>query len=138
MEEHIYFYARLKGRSRQEVKAEMDQMIKDVGLPHKRKELVKNLSGVCLRARVWTYLGFVCLKRFRLALETRVNLASDVSSAQSFPLGGNITYSLSCPFRIYCSSTTHSLYLRVTGCNSLSGGHEQVLLDKLSPVMDCL
>ncbi|KAL6118634.1 uncharacterized protein ACO6RY_03402 [Pungitius sinensis] len=45
VEEHIYFYARLKGRSRAEVKIEMDQMIKDVGLPHKRKELAKNLSG---------------------------------------------------------------------------------------------
>lgn len=46
MEEHIYFYARLKGHSRDEVKIEMDQMIKDVGLPHKRKDLAKNLSGV--------------------------------------------------------------------------------------------
>ncbi|XP_037549875.1 phospholipid-transporting ATPase ABCA1-like [Nematolebias whitei] len=45
VEEHIYFYARLKGRSRSEVESEMDQMIKDVGLPHKRKELAKNLSG---------------------------------------------------------------------------------------------
>lgn len=45
MEDHIYFYARLKGCSRQQVKAEMDQMILDVGLPHKRKELAKNLSG---------------------------------------------------------------------------------------------
>ncbi|XP_061107852.1 phospholipid-transporting ATPase ABCA1-like [Conger conger] len=45
VEEHIYFYARLKGRSSKEVKSEMDQMIKDVGLPHKRKELAKNLSG---------------------------------------------------------------------------------------------
>ncbi|CAB1345207.1 unnamed protein product, partial [Coregonus sp. 'balchen'] len=45
VEEHIYFYSRLKGRSRDEVKIEMDQMIKDVGLPHKRKELAKNLSG---------------------------------------------------------------------------------------------
>ncbi|XP_070849905.1 phospholipid-transporting ATPase ABCA1-like [Chaetodon trifascialis] len=45
VEEHIYFYARLKGRSSDEVKTEMDQMIKDVGLPHKRKELAKNLSG---------------------------------------------------------------------------------------------
>uniref|UniRef100_A0A671UT72 P-type phospholipid transporter n=1 Tax=Sparus aurata TaxID=8175 RepID=A0A671UT72_SPAAU len=45
VEEHIYFYARLKGCSRDEVKIEMDQMIKDVGLPHKRKELAKNLSG---------------------------------------------------------------------------------------------
>uniref|UniRef100_A0A3B4Z3Q7 P-type phospholipid transporter n=1 Tax=Stegastes partitus TaxID=144197 RepID=A0A3B4Z3Q7_9TELE len=45
VEEHIYFYARLKGRSRDEVKMEMDQIIEDVGLPHKRKELAKNLSG---------------------------------------------------------------------------------------------
>ncbi|XP_053199909.1 phospholipid-transporting ATPase ABCA1-like [Scomber japonicus] len=45
VEEHIYFYARLKGCTRDEVKIEMDQMIKDVGLPHKRKDLAKNLSG---------------------------------------------------------------------------------------------
>lgn len=45
VEEHIYFYARLKGCSRQQVKIETEQMIQDVGLPHKRKELAKNLSG---------------------------------------------------------------------------------------------
>ncbi|MCJ8749017.1 hypothetical protein PDJAM_G00171320 [Pangasius djambal] len=45
VEEHIYFYARLKGRSSKEVKQEIDQMIRDVGLPHKRKDLAKNLSG---------------------------------------------------------------------------------------------
>lgn len=45
MEEHVYFYARLKGCSRQQVELEMDQMITDVGLPHKRNELAKNLSG---------------------------------------------------------------------------------------------
>ncbi|KAM9335582.1 phospholipid-transporting ATPase ABCA1 [Symphorus nematophorus] len=45
VEEHIYFYARLKGRSSDEVKTEMDQMIQDVGLPHKRKDLARNLSG---------------------------------------------------------------------------------------------
>lgn len=45
VEEHIYFYSRLKGRSREEVKTEIDQIIKDVGLPHKRKEFAKNLSG---------------------------------------------------------------------------------------------
>ncbi|KPP62606.1 ATP-binding cassette sub-family A member 1-like, partial [Scleropages formosus] len=44
VEEHIYFYARLKGRGSGDVKAEMEQMIKDVGLPHKRKDLAKNLS----------------------------------------------------------------------------------------------
>lgn len=49
VEEHIYFYARLKGCSRDEVKIETDQMIKDVGLPHKRKDLAKNLSGVSAR-----------------------------------------------------------------------------------------
>lgn len=46
MEEHIYFYARLKGHNYEEVKIEMDQLIRDVGLPHKRKDLAKNLSGV--------------------------------------------------------------------------------------------
>ncbi len=46
VEEHIYFYARLKGRSSKDVKKEIDQMIRDVGLPHKRKDLAKNLSGV--------------------------------------------------------------------------------------------
>uniref|UniRef100_A0A8C6U9Y3 ABC transporter domain-containing protein n=1 Tax=Neogobius melanostomus TaxID=47308 RepID=A0A8C6U9Y3_9GOBI len=45
VEEHIYFYARLKGCSKEEVKEEMEQMIKDVGLPHKRKDMAKNLSG---------------------------------------------------------------------------------------------
>ncbi|CAG5131580.1 unnamed protein product, partial [Candidula unifasciata] len=45
VEEHIWFYARLKGRSEADIKAEMDQMIQDVGLPHKRKEKSQNLSG---------------------------------------------------------------------------------------------
>ncbi|KAL3869286.1 hypothetical protein ACJMK2_041989, partial [Sinanodonta woodiana] len=45
VEEHLWFYARLKGSSSQMVKKEMEQMIKDVGLPHKRKELSQNLSG---------------------------------------------------------------------------------------------
>ncbi|XP_056156372.1 phospholipid-transporting ATPase ABCA1-like [Lampris incognitus] len=45
VEEHIYFYARLKGCSCDQLKIEMEQMIKDVGLPHKRKDLAKNLSG---------------------------------------------------------------------------------------------
>ena len=45
VEEHIWFYARLKGRSEEAVKKELDQMIKDVGLPDKRKEISANLSG---------------------------------------------------------------------------------------------
>ncbi|KAL8582197.1 hypothetical protein ACOMHN_004116 [Nucella lapillus] len=45
VEEHIWFYSRLKGQSEREVKQEMPRMIKDVGLPHKRKEQSRNLSG---------------------------------------------------------------------------------------------
>ncbi|XP_052284173.1 phospholipid-transporting ATPase ABCA1-like isoform X3 [Dreissena polymorpha] len=45
VEEHLWFYARLKGASANEVKHELEQMIKDVGLPHKRQELSSNLSG---------------------------------------------------------------------------------------------
>ncbi|XP_043218216.1 ATP-binding cassette sub-family A member 7-like [Amphibalanus amphitrite] len=43
--EHIWFYARLKGRLPAEVDEESDRMIEDLGLPHKRDELSKNLSG---------------------------------------------------------------------------------------------
>lgn len=65
VEEHIYFYARLKGRSRDEVKIEMDQMIRDVGLPHKRKELAKNLSGVSLMW-MWISVGLIqIMQRFK-------------------------------------------------------------------------
>ncbi|XP_029466633.1 ATP-binding cassette sub-family A member 1-like [Rhinatrema bivittatum] len=45
VEEHIYFYARLKGCDAKQTKEEIDAMIKDTGLPHKRKDMVKNLSG---------------------------------------------------------------------------------------------
>ena len=50
MEEHLWFYARLKGAASKEVKAEMEKMIRDVGLPNKRKEMSVNLSGIfCCR-----------------------------------------------------------------------------------------
>ncbi|XP_077864040.1 phospholipid-transporting ATPase ABCA1-like [Saccoglossus kowalevskii] len=45
VDEHLWFYARLKGMSNLDVKTEMRQMIKDVGLPHKRDEKAKHLSG---------------------------------------------------------------------------------------------
>lgn len=45
MEEHLWFFARLRGLENDMVKKEMEQMIKDVGLPHKRKELSSSLSG---------------------------------------------------------------------------------------------
>lgn len=45
MEEHIWFYARLKGLSEKKVKEEMEQMAMDVGLPHKLKARTSKLSG---------------------------------------------------------------------------------------------
>ncbi|XP_052005252.1 phospholipid-transporting ATPase ABCA1b [Xyrauchen texanus] len=45
VEEHIWFYARLKGLSEEEVKAEMEQILADTGLPHKRKSRTSQLSG---------------------------------------------------------------------------------------------
>ncbi|XP_061831887.2 phospholipid-transporting ATPase ABCA1 isoform X4 [Nerophis lumbriciformis] len=45
VEEHVWFYGRLKGLSEEEVKAEMDPLLDDVGLLHKRHEQTKNLSG---------------------------------------------------------------------------------------------
>ncbi|NXX85150.1 ABCA1 protein, partial [Urocolius indicus] len=45
VEEHIWFYARLKGLSEKKVKEEMEQMAMDVGLPHKLKARTSKLSG---------------------------------------------------------------------------------------------
>ncbi|XP_075380013.1 phospholipid-transporting ATPase ABCA7 [Mycteria americana] len=45
VEEHVWFYGRLKGLSEERVKAEMEQLIQDMGLPHKRQEQTRNLSG---------------------------------------------------------------------------------------------
>ena len=45
VEEHIWFYARLKGLPEKKVKEEMEQMAMDVGLPHKLKARTSKLSG---------------------------------------------------------------------------------------------
>nr|XP_034973105.1 phospholipid-transporting ATPase ABCA7 [Zootoca vivipara] len=45
VEEHIWFYGRLKGLSGEQVRKETEQIIQDVGLPHKRRDQTKNLSG---------------------------------------------------------------------------------------------
>ncbi|MGH0164555.1 UNVERIFIED_CONTAM: hypothetical protein FKN15_078078 [Acipenser sinensis] len=45
VEEHVWFYGRLKGLTEEEVTAELGRMLEDVGLPHKRREQTKNLSG---------------------------------------------------------------------------------------------
>ncbi|TRY77726.1 hypothetical protein DNTS_029105 [Danionella cerebrum] len=45
VEEHIWFYARMKGLSEERVKSEMEQIVMDLGLPHKRKSRTNQLSG---------------------------------------------------------------------------------------------
>lgn len=44
--EHILFYSLLKGRPMAEAQEEVENMLQDLGLPHKRDELTKNLSGM--------------------------------------------------------------------------------------------
>ncbi|XP_060734088.1 phospholipid-transporting ATPase ABCA1 isoform X3 [Tachysurus vachellii] len=45
VQEHGWFYGRLKGMSSAEVNEEMSSLLEDVGLLHKRHEQTKNLSG---------------------------------------------------------------------------------------------
>ncbi|KAM8795014.1 LOW QUALITY PROTEIN: phospholipid-transporting ATPase ABCA7 [Eudromia elegans] len=45
VEEHIWFYGRLKGLSEQRVREETEQLLRDTGLPHKRREQTRSLSG---------------------------------------------------------------------------------------------
>lgn len=45
VEEHVWFYGCLKGLSEAEVNSELDTLLDNVGLLHKRHEQTKNLSG---------------------------------------------------------------------------------------------
>uniref|UniRef100_A0A8C7U6U3 P-type phospholipid transporter n=1 Tax=Oncorhynchus mykiss TaxID=8022 RepID=A0A8C7U6U3_ONCMY len=45
VEEHIWFYARLKGLSEEQVKSEIEQILIDTGLLHKRTSKTSTLSG---------------------------------------------------------------------------------------------
>ena len=48
MLEHLWFYSQLKGlnsMTKEDMMQENDQMINDLGIPHKRDEWSKNLSG---------------------------------------------------------------------------------------------
>lgn len=44
--EHILFYSLLKGRPTAEAEEEVENMLQDLGFPHKRDELIQNLSGL--------------------------------------------------------------------------------------------
>ncbi|RXM35459.1 Retinal-specific ATP-binding cassette transporter [Acipenser ruthenus] len=43
--EHILFYAQLKGKPKAEAEKEVEEMLEDIGLPHKKNEEAQNLSG---------------------------------------------------------------------------------------------
>ncbi|XP_071097331.1 ATP-binding cassette sub-family A member 2-like isoform X1 [Haliotis cracherodii] len=45
VEEHLWFYAQLKGMKSPDIKIELDRMIKDLDLPNKRHTVVDSLSG---------------------------------------------------------------------------------------------
>ncbi|KAM7379618.1 hypothetical protein PAMP_005160 [Pampus punctatissimus] len=45
VEEHILFYSLLKGRTQAEAEREVEDMLGDLGLPHKRDDEAQNLSG---------------------------------------------------------------------------------------------
>uniref|UniRef100_A0A669DIM3 P-type phospholipid transporter n=1 Tax=Oreochromis niloticus TaxID=8128 RepID=A0A669DIM3_ORENI len=45
VEEHILFYSLLKGRTQAEAEREVEDMLVDLGLPHKRDDEAQNLSG---------------------------------------------------------------------------------------------
>ncbi|XP_069366933.1 retinal-specific phospholipid-transporting ATPase ABCA4-like isoform X1 [Paralichthys olivaceus] len=45
VEEHILFYSLLKGRTQAEAEKEVEDMLVDLGLPHKRHDEAQNLSG---------------------------------------------------------------------------------------------
>ncbi|XP_069013979.1 retinal-specific phospholipid-transporting ATPase ABCA4-like [Embiotoca jacksoni] len=45
VEEHILFYSLLKGRTQAQAETELEDMLVDIGLPHKRDDEAQNLSG---------------------------------------------------------------------------------------------
>lgn len=55
----MWFYGRMKGMSMEDVKKEIDSLLEDVGLLHKRHEQTKNLSGwltnIFISKPLWCY-----------------------------------------------------------------------------------
>lgn len=51
VEEHILFYSLLKGRTQAEAEREVEAMLADLALPHKRDDEAQNLSGETLLLR---------------------------------------------------------------------------------------
>lgn len=87
VEEHIWFYARLKGLSEEKVKSEMDQVVEDIGLPHKRKSRTSQLSGKHVR-KLYLYIKIyskivcvlsskcdICINSFTGGMQRKLSVA---------------------------------------------------------------
>ena len=62
VEEHIWFYGRLKGLDKHAVEKEISQMIRDTGLEKKRQDKSANLSGEWVTSRdTWSSASFPLL-----------------------------------------------------------------------------
>lgn len=85
VEEHIWFYARLKGLSEKLVKKEMKQMAIDVGLPEKLKSKTSKLSGKFLFFS--NIIILVWLHSYKNVRETDHNKSCIVISAQHCDFG---------------------------------------------------
>lgn len=61
--EHILFYSLLKGRPTAEAEEEVENMLQDLGFPHKRDELIQNLSGLTQTlTQTWFITWTKCIK----------------------------------------------------------------------------
>ena len=69
--EHILFYSLLKGRARHEAEEEVENLLQDLGLPHKRDEEAQNLSGTYththmhMHTHTWTHAHALTVKEVR-------------------------------------------------------------------------
>ena len=57
--EHVLFYSLLKGRGAREAQDEVEDMLQNLALRHKRTELAQNLSGLsCGTGPLRSVLGY--------------------------------------------------------------------------------
>nr|XP_054770556.1 ATP-binding cassette sub-family A member 2-like isoform X1 [Lytechinus pictus] len=58
VEDHVWFYAQLKGKPKWQIKQDTDKLISDIGLTHKRNAAVHRLSGG-MKRRLSVAIAFV-------------------------------------------------------------------------------
>lgn len=81
--EHILFYSLLKGRPIAEAAEEVENMLQDLGLPHKRDELIQNLSGLsgCF---YFLYFYLFSMQVYVLILSTMQTTLTDMCIVGTF------------------------------------------------------